>query len=49
MGDMVSSLVKDQSVGGYITNSYWIDVGTTETYEKLDHELIEKMFSKYMH
>jgi len=49
MGDMISSLVKDGNVGGYITNSFWIDVGTTETYEKLDHELIEKMFSKYMH
>ncbi|MGC8593223.1 MAG: nucleotidyltransferase family protein [Nitrososphaeria archaeon] len=49
MGDIISSLVKEKSVGGYVTNSFWIDVGTTETYEKLDHELIETMFSKYFH
>ncbi len=49
MGDMVSSLVNEKSVGGFVTNSFWIDVGTTETYEKLDHELIENMFSDYFH
>ncbi len=49
MGDMITSLVKERLVGGYVTNSFWIDVGTTETYEKLDHELIESMFSKYFH
>ncbi len=48
MGDMVQSLVKEGLVGAYVTNAFWIDVGTTETYEKLDHEFIEELFSKYM-
>ncbi len=49
MSDIVGRLVNDRKpVGGYVSDEFWIDVGSTETYEKLDHEMIDFMFEKYM-
>lgn len=49
MSDIVGGLVKaGQPVGGYVSDEFWIDVGSTETYEKLDHEMIDALFEKYM-
>jgi len=48
MGDIIQSLVNEGKVGAYVSNDFWIDVGSTDTYEKLDHSAIDSMFSKYL-
>jgi len=43
MGDVVPHLVKGgKPVYGYLSDAFWYDVGSTEAYEKLDHQFIEK-------
>ncbi len=48
MRDMIQNLVNEGKVGAFVTNDFWIDVGSTDTYEKLDHSAIDNMFSKYL-
>jgi mannose-1-phosphate guanylyltransferase len=48
MKDMIQKLVTEGKVGAYVTRDFWIDVGSTDTYEKLDHNVIDQMFSKYI-
>ncbi len=48
MKDIIQNLVTEGKVGAYVTNEFWIDVGSTDTYEKLDHNAIDNMFSKYL-
>lgn len=46
MGDVVPHLIEiGKNVYGYITGSFWYDVGSIEAYEKLDPELVEKLFA----
>ncbi|RLE60471.1 MAG: hypothetical protein DRJ35_03220 [Thermoprotei archaeon] len=46
MGDFLPYLLKKNfKVGGYITDAFWYDVGSTEKYEKLDPEEVDKIFS----
>ena len=46
MGDLIQSLIeRGLSVGGYLTNSFWLDVGTTEAYEKLDPRDVDERFA----
>ncbi|MEM1515655.1 MAG: nucleotidyltransferase family protein [Candidatus Bathyarchaeia archaeon] len=46
MGDVVPHLIKaGKNVYGYLTGSFWYDVGSIEAYEKLNPDLIEKLFS----
>jgi mannose-1-phosphate guanylyltransferase len=46
MGDVIPHLIKSgRGVYGYITDAFWYDVGSTEAYEKLSPELIDKIFS----
>ena len=43
MGDVVPHLVKQgKLVYGYLSDAFWYDVGSTEAYEKLDNQFIEK-------
>ncbi len=43
MKDVVPDLVKSgKPVYGYLSDAFWYDVGSIETYEKLDHDSIEK-------
>jgi len=43
MGDVVPDLVKSGApVYGYLSDAFWYDVGSTEAYEKLDHQFVEK-------
>jgi NDP-sugar pyrophosphorylase family protein len=48
MRDMIQKLVTEGKVGAYVTGDFWIDVGSTDTYEKLDHNAIDEMFSRYI-
>ncbi|MEM0146396.1 MAG: nucleotidyltransferase family protein [Conexivisphaerales archaeon] len=48
MKDMIQNLVTEGNVGAYVTNDFWIDVGSTDTYEKLDHSTVDNMFGKYI-
>jgi len=46
MGDVVPLLIKKgKPVYGYLSDSFWYDVGSTEAYEKLDHAFVEKSLS----
>jgi mannose-1-phosphate guanylyltransferase len=46
MGDFVRLLLeRKQRVGAYLTNSYWLDLGTTEVYEKLDPSDVDNRFA----
>jgi len=46
MGDVVPHLVQGgKPVYGYLSNAFWYDVGSTEAYEKLDHQFVEKSLS----
>jgi len=46
MKDVVPLLVqKGKPVYGYLSDAFWYDVGSTEAYEKLDHNFIEKSLS----
>ncbi len=43
MGDVIPSLIKDNlPVYGYITDEFWVDVGSMERYEKLDLDIVEE-------
>ncbi len=45
MGDVIPRLISyGRKVYGYITDAFWYDVGSTEAYEKLSPELIDKIF-----
>jgi len=47
MGNVIPRLIKaGKPVYGYLTNAFWYDVGSTEAYEKLDHKLVDDMFSR---
>jgi len=46
MGDVIPHLIKTGGdVYGYVTDAFWYDVGSTEAYEKLDPEMVEKTFA----
>jgi len=46
MRHLIPSLIeKGEPVYGYILDSFWYDVGTTERYEKLENGRIEKIFN----
>ncbi|MEM2321476.1 MAG: nucleotidyltransferase family protein [Candidatus Bathyarchaeia archaeon] len=46
MGDVVPHLIETgKNVYGYLTGSFWYDVGSIEAYEKLDPDLVEKIFA----
>ncbi|MBO3768578.1 MAG: nucleotidyltransferase family protein [Candidatus Brockarchaeota archaeon] len=46
MRDLIPFLIsRNESVFGYVTSSFWYDVGTTEKYEKLPNYTIEKELS----
>ncbi len=46
MKDVVPHLVKrGKPVYGYLSDSFWYDVGSTEAYEKLDHRFVERSLS----
>ncbi|MEM2385182.1 MAG: nucleotidyltransferase family protein [Candidatus Bathyarchaeia archaeon] len=46
MGDVVPYLIgRGKNVYGYLTGSFWYDVGSIEAYEKLDPDLVEKIFA----
>ncbi|HKZ93600.1 MAG TPA: nucleotidyltransferase family protein [Candidatus Bathyarchaeia archaeon] len=43
MGDVVPNLVQSGApIYGYLSDAFWYDVGSTEAYEKLDHQFLEK-------
>ena len=43
MRDLVPHLVQcGKPVYGYLSDAFWYDVGSTEAYEKLDHQFVEK-------
>lgn len=45
MGNVIPRLIKaGKPVYGYLTDTFWYDVGSTEAYEKLDHKLVDDMF-----
>ncbi|MGC8836473.1 MAG: nucleotidyltransferase family protein [Infirmifilum sp.] len=46
MGDLIGMfLQRNLRVGGYITSSFWFDLGTTEAYEKLEPAEVDQRFS----
>jgi mannose-1-phosphate guanylyltransferase len=46
MRDVVPYLVQNgKPVYGYLSDAFWYDVGSTEAYEKLDHEFVERSLS----
>jgi len=46
MKDIIPHLVeKGKPVYGYLSKAFWYDVGSMETYEKLDHKFVDKSFS----
>ena len=46
MTDLIPYLIKGgKSVSGYLSNAFWVDVGSIEAYEKLDHKFIESSLS----
>lgn len=50
MRDLIPFLIsKNESVFGFVTSSFWYDVGTTEKYEKLSNYTIEKELSFLFH
>lgn len=47
MSDLIPYLIESGGiVKPYITDAFWYDVGSTEKYEKLTNELVEKYLSK---
>lgn len=45
MGDAIPHLIEvGKPVFGYVTEAFWYDVGSAEAYEKLDFELIDRIF-----
>jgi len=46
MGDVIPHLINSgRNVYGYLTDAFWYDVGSTESYEKLDPEIVDKTFA----
>lgn len=46
MGDLIPLLLsRSLRVSGYLTDAFWYDVGSTEKYEKLDPDEIDRIFS----
>ena len=46
MGDVIPHLINNgKDVYGYVTDAFWYDVGSTEAYEKLDHETVDEIFN----
>lgn len=46
MGDLIPYLIKeDYKVYGYISNDFWYDIGSTERYEKLNNDTVDKEFN----
>lgn len=46
MRDVIPYLIKmDKPVYGYLSDAFWYDVGSTETYEKLTPQLVEDLLS----
>lgn len=46
MGDLIRRFVeRGLKVGGYLTNSSWFDLGSTEAYEKLEPHEVDSWFS----
>jgi mannose-1-phosphate guanylyltransferase len=46
MKDLVPGLIKSGNpVYGFLSDAFWYDVGSTEAYEKLDHNFVEKSLS----
>jgi mannose-1-phosphate guanylyltransferase len=45
MGELIPYLIgKGRRVEVYVTDRFWYDVGSTEKYEKLDNDLIDRIF-----
>jgi len=43
MKDLIPCLVENgKPIYGYLSKSFWYDVGSTEAYEKLDHRFVDK-------
>lgn len=48
MGNVIPHLIKaGKPVYSYLTDAFWYDVGSTEAYEKLNHKLVDNMFSHF--
>jgi mannose-1-phosphate guanylyltransferase len=46
MGDLIPYLIElEKPTYGYVSDAFWYDVGSIEAYEKLDHKLVEELFS----
>lgn len=46
MGDVIPYLINSgKNVYGYVTEAFWYDVGSTEAYEKLEPETVDKIFA----
>ncbi|MEM1582949.1 MAG: nucleotidyltransferase family protein [Candidatus Bathyarchaeia archaeon] len=46
MGDVIPYLINNGiSVYGYLTDAFWYDVGSTEAYEKLEPDVVDKIFA----
>jgi NDP-sugar pyrophosphorylase family protein len=46
MADLIPQLIqRGEKISAYISNAFWYDVGTTERYEKLTNEIIDKHLS----
>jgi mannose-1-phosphate guanylyltransferase len=46
MGDLIPHLIElGKPIYGYVSDAFWYDVGSIEAYEKLDHRLVEELFS----
>jgi mannose-1-phosphate guanylyltransferase len=47
MGDLIPSLIRrGESINAYFHDSFWYDVGSTERYEKLDYETVDKFLGE---
>jgi len=46
MGNVIPHFIKvGKPVYSYLTDAFWYDVGSTEAYEKMNHKLVDNMFS----
>ncbi len=45
MGQLIPSMIEaKKKVNVFLTKDYWLDVGSIETYEKLDHKKLDESF-----